>query len=70
VTMTGATEKNKLSNVVMEVRMEMIRERHQALILGPRELLGDGADMGFDDAFDIPGEDDHAELAEMLGAAF
>ncbi len=66
--MTGASKKNKLSSVVLEVRMEMIRERHQALILGPRESLGDGGDSQFDDSFDMQSEDEHMELAEMLGA--
>jgi len=67
--MTGASKKNKLSNVVLEVRMEMIRERHQALILGPRDSMGDDGDMQFDDSFDSRSEEEHVELTEMLGAA-
>ena len=67
--MTGMSKKNKLSTEVLEGRMEMIRARHQLVILSQRDSEGDGEESQFSEPFEMHGEDDRMGLSEMLSAA-
>ncbi len=50
-------------------RLELIRQRHQALILKPREAIAEECEGEFDDPFDDFDEAEHLELVEAASGS-
>ena len=48
-------------------RLALIKKRHRALIVGPRELISSALDLGVDDSFEDADEELH--LAGIAGVA-
>ena len=60
--------KAKKSKNDLENRLELIRQRHRALIIEPRKEIADDLNAEFDDPFEDAFEEgsvDFAELAEI-----
>jgi hypothetical protein len=58
-----------MSKRLRKKRLELIRQRHQALILQPREALADEYDGEFEDPFDEFDDADRLELVEAAGSS-